>query len=50
MVNLIRLICEPSDHKLDGPERKVFDVPKSEASRLKHRLERKGWTVTQIEI
>lgn len=50
MVGLIRLICEPQDHQPDGPQRKVFDVPKSEAANLKRRLERNGWTVTAIEL
>ena len=50
MANLIRLICDPKDHQPDGSQRKVFDVPRSEASNLKHRLERHGWTVTEIEL
>jgi len=50
MVGLIRLICEPDERRPEGPERKVFDVPASEAPNLKRRLERNGWTVTEIPL
>jgi len=50
MVGLIRLICEVDARRPDGPERKVFDVPASEAPNLKRRLERHGWTVTTIPL
>jgi hypothetical protein len=50
MIGLVRLICEPKDVQPDGPEAKVFDVPKLEAGNLKHRLEKAGWTVTIVEI
>ncbi len=50
MIGLIRLICEPDSPRQDGSERKVFDVPKTEAVNLKRRLERTGWTVTVVPL
>ncbi len=50
MIGLVRLICERRDGEPDGPERKVFDVPRPEASNLRRRLERAGWLVTETPI
>lgn len=50
MIGLIRLICEAKDRRPDGPEPKVFDVPRHEVSNLKRRLEAAGWTVTEIPL
>lgn len=50
MIGLIRLICEPKAIQPDGPEPKVFDVPKLEAPNLKRRLEKAGWIVTEIPL
>ena len=50
MIGLIRLICEQRRPEPEGPERKVFDVPRLEAPNLQRRLEKTGWTVTVIEI
>lgn len=47
MIGLVRLICEPDCNRTDSAERKVFDVPKTEALNLKRRLEQAGWTVTE---
>lgn len=50
VIGLTRLICEPREQQPDGPDRKVFDVPKLEASNLKRRLEAAGWTVTEEQL